>query len=141
MSQCVIRRERQNLCQQGFGLSKMCPPVFINEGRTETDFDPRPAKQSLDTGWINAQSSLKEIAGCRQVFASWSPVNRGHPLEAQFDCTRINLTFRTLRLGQCQFSPQLIGEPRDDFVLHVEEIGYRLVEPFRPQVVAGLSVD
>ena len=34
-----------------------------------------------------------------------------------------------------------VREPRDDFVLHVEEIGHRLVEPLRPEMVAALGVD
>ena len=33
-----------------------------------------------------------------------------------------------------------IGEPRDDLVLHVEEIGERLVEPLGPEVMTRFSV-
>ena len=32
-------------------------------------------------------------------------------------------------------------QTRDDFVLHVEEIGERLVEPLGPEMIAGLGVD
>jgi hypothetical protein len=35
----------------------------------------------------------------------------------------------------------LIGEPRDDLILHVEEIDERLVEPLGPEMIAGLGVD
>ena len=34
-----------------------------------------------------------------------------------------------------------IGEPRDDLVLHVEEVGNGLVEPFRPEMGAARGVD
>ena len=33
------------------------------------------------------------------------------------------------------------SEPRDDFVLHVEEVDHRLVEALGPEVSAGLGVD
>ena len=36
---------------------------------------------------------------------------------------------------------QLVGQPRDDFVLHLEEIGHRLFEPLGPKVTAALRVD
>jgi hypothetical protein len=32
-------------------------------------------------------------------------------------------------------------QTRDDFVLHVEEIGQRLVEPLGPQMIARFGVD
>ena len=34
-----------------------------------------------------------------------------------------------------------LRQARDDFVLHVEEIGERLVEPLRPEMTARLGVD
>jgi hypothetical protein len=34
-----------------------------------------------------------------------------------------------------------VGEPSDDFVLHVEEVGDRFVETVRPQMIAALRVD
>ena len=30
---------------------------------------------------------------------------------------------------------------RDDFVLHVEEVGQRLIEPLRPEMIAFFGVD
>jgi hypothetical protein len=36
---------------------------------------------------------------------------------------------------------QRVREARDDFVLHVEQIGERLVEPLSPEMIAGFSVD
>ena len=34
-----------------------------------------------------------------------------------------------------------LSQPRDDFVLHVEEIGERLVEPVGPEMTASFGVD
>ena len=49
--------------------------------------------------------------------------------------------FRAPRFGGDQFCAQFIGEPRDDLVLHVEEIGDGLVEALGPKMIAGLGID
>ncbi len=36
---------------------------------------------------------------------------------------------------------QCIGEPRYDFILHVEQIGNGLVETLGPQVISGFGID
>ena len=48
---------------------------------------------------------------------------------------------RAVRLSVDELGLKLVREPRDDLVLHVEEIGERLVEPFGPQVRASLGLD
>jgi hypothetical protein len=49
--------------------------------------------------------------------------------------------FHAPHLGFHQWDCQLPRHPRDDFVLQVEEIGYRLVEAIRPKMLSGLRVD
>ncbi len=49
--------------------------------------------------------------------------------------------FSTACFGGDQLRAQLIGKPRDDFVLHVEKIGDRLVETFGPEMRAALRID
>jgi hypothetical protein len=44
-------------------------------------------------------------------------------------------------LGGDKLSIERVGEPCDDFVLHIKEIGHRFVETFRPEVIAALGVD
>ena len=45
------------------------------------------------------------------------------------------------RLGLDELGIERVGEPRYHFVLHVEQIGDRLVEPFGPEMLAGFGVD
>src|ERR1700722_10436661 len=40
-----------------------------------------------------------------------------------------------------EFMPQPVGEPRDDLVLHVEEIGDQLIEALRPEMRAGFGLN
>ena len=44
-------------------------------------------------------------------------------------------------LGGTEFGIERVGEPRYDFILHVEEVGNRLVEAFGPEVVACFGVN
>ena len=68
-------------------------------------------------------------------------VESGDAAEIIVERVGIRLVFRSLRLGRNQFAAQLIGEARDDLVLHVEQVGDRLVEPVGPDVVARRGVD
>ena len=45
------------------------------------------------------------------------------------------------RLSLNEFGIQCVGEPRYNFVLHIEEIGDGLVEPLGPKMIAGLGID
>ena len=49
--------------------------------------------------------------------------------------------FRASRLGGDELGVQRARQPRDDFVLHVEEIGEGLVEPLGPEMIARFRVD
>ena len=49
--------------------------------------------------------------------------------------------FGAPRLSGDQFGVQRARQARDNFVLHVEEIGEGLVKPVRPEMIAGFGVD
>src|SRR6266851_1996936 len=44
-------------------------------------------------------------------------------------------------LGGNEFGIERVGEPRYDFILHVKEVGNRLVKAFGPEVVARFGVN
>jgi hypothetical protein len=46
-----------------------------------------------------------------------------------------------LCLGLDELGIQRVGKPRHDLILHVEKIGYSLVEAFSPQVIPGFNID
>jgi hypothetical protein len=50
-------------------------------------------------------------------------------------------TFRSSRLNLNELGFQRIGEPRYDFVLHVEKVGDGLIEAFGPEVIATFGID
>jgi hypothetical protein len=49
--------------------------------------------------------------------------------------------FGASRLGGGELGVERARKPGDDFVLHVEEIGQRLIEPLGPEMIARFGVD
>ena len=49
--------------------------------------------------------------------------------------------FRPSRLGGDELAVQRACQARNDFILHVEEIGQGLIEPLGPEMIAGFGVD
>ena len=83
----------------------------------------------------------KKLRACAKLGTGWnpygtkpSPENRGRRVGARG-------LFGASRLGGDERDVQRARQARDDFVLHVEEIGERLVEPFGPEVIARFGVD
>ena len=63
------------------------------------------------------------------------------PLEIQIHRIGMRGALRPLRLSLNELGIQCIGEPRYDFVLHVEQIGDGFVEALGPKVSAAFDVD
>ena len=49
--------------------------------------------------------------------------------------------FRPPCLSLNELGIQCVGEPRHDFVLHIEQICDGLIEPFSPKVIAAFGID
>ena len=49
--------------------------------------------------------------------------------------------FRASRLDGDKLGVQRVRQTRDDLILHIEEIGERLIEPLGPEMIAGFGVD
>ena len=64
----------------------------------------------------------------------------GSALKIQIHRIGVQRTFGSSRLSLDELGIQRIGEPGDNFVLHIEKIGDGFVEPFGPEMVAGFSV-
>ena len=68
-------------------------------------------------------------------------VQQADALKIQVHRIGMQRTFRSPRLSLDELGIQRIGEPRYDFVLHIEQIGDRFVEALGPKVIAGFGVD
>ena len=101
----------------------------------------RHADQRLDISGIERQGTFEKAARLRHVFGGQPLVEPSHALEIQVHRIGMQRTFRPPRLSLNELGIQRVGEPGDDFVLHIEQIGDRLVEPLGPKVIAGFGVD
>src|SRR5580704_3120853 len=140
MRPIVTRRDRNPLDQQRLGLSQALSPMLGSEDRADQHVGSRCANKSVNVGRIERHGALEIAAGSLDV---------GHPafiellnaLEIKVHGIQVRHILGALCFRGDELRAQLIGELGDNFVLHVEKVGHRLVEPVCPQVVAGDGVD
>jgi hypothetical protein len=68
-------------------------------------------------------------------------IQAGVTLKIQVHGTGVRCVLRPPRLGLDELGIQRIGKPRYDLVLHVEQIGDRLVEALGPKVSTAFDLD
>src|ERR1700733_1245055 len=108
--------------------------------RADQDISARSADKGVYVGRIERDGALEIAASALDVVgaALAEPLNS---LEIEVDGIRIGHGLRPLRFCGKQLRTQLIGELGDNFILHVEQVSHRLVEPVGPQVVASYGGD
>ena len=99
------------------------------------------ADRRKHVGGIERRRPLEQAARLREIVRRDALVPPGPALKAEVHRIGVRLSLRAAGLGGQELCAERIGEPRDDFVLHVEEIGHRLVETLRPKMFAALGVD
>ena len=77
----------------------------------------------------------------REVVRGLTLVEPSQTLKIEVHRVGVRSLFRAASLGGGELRVERIRQTRDDFVLHVEEIGERLVEPLSPEMIAGFGVD
>ena len=141
MGQRIVRPLRKHLGYRRFGRREARVPVVRQIGAAHRIVDPPDLKQRVEVAGIDREGALEEAARLRHVFDVDPLVERRQSLKEEVHRIGIRYAFGPMRFGRGQFRPQLIGEAGDDLVLHFEEIGLRLVEAFRPEMLAAFGVD
>ena len=102
----------------------------------------RQADQRFDVSRIKCQGALKETARFAKFSGDVTFVRR-KPSPENKDPSNRAFSARSARRASAasKLRPKRVREARDDLVLHIEEIGDRLIEALGPEVVAGLGVD
>ena len=101
----------------------------------------RRSNERIDIVGIGAESAIEKAARVCQIVGGQTLIEPSQTLKIEVHRVRVRGLLRASRLGGDELGVERIGEPRDDFVLHVEEIGERLVEPLGPEMIAGFGVD
>ena len=97
--------------------------------------------ERLDIVGIGGKRAIEEAARLRQIVGGQTLIEPSQTLKIEVHRVGVRRPFGASRLGGDEFGVQRRRQARDDFVLHVEEIGQRLVEPLGPKMIAGFGVD
>ena len=110
----------------------------IAPSTTSARADPMSAS-TLSGSAASARS--KKLRACANIVRGPTLIEPSQTLKIEVHRVGVRGLFRAPRLGGDELGVQRVRQARDDFVLHVEEIGERLVEPLGPEMIAGFGVD
>ena len=85
--------------------------------------------------------AIEKAARSRHIVRGRTLVVPGQSLKIEVDRFGVRSLFRTSRLGSEELGRHSACKPRDDFALHLEQIGHGLVEPLGPEMISALRVD
>ena len=134
------------LCGQGLHQARFRPRQQRGRvvGHVEKDDEPvqgRQTNERVDIAGIQFERAFVEAARLRHYLGARSAVDQREPLKIEIHGVRVRRSLRAARFGGDHLGAQLVGEPRDDLVLHGEKVGHRLVEALGPEMAAGLGLD
>ena len=101
----------------------------------------RRSDERVDIVGIGRERAIEKAARLRDIVGGQTLIEPSQTLKIEVHRVGGRGPFRASRLGGDELGVQRARQARDDFVLHVEEIGERLVEPLGPEMIAGFGVD
>ena len=101
----------------------------------------RRSNERVDIVGIGGERAIEKAARLRHIVRGQTLVEPSHALKIEVHRVGVRRLFRASRLGGDELGVQRARQARDDFVLHVEEIGERLIEPLGPEMIARFGVD
>ena len=101
----------------------------------------RRSDERVDIVGIGGERAIEKAARLRDIVRGPTLVEPSQALKIEVHRVGVRGLFRASRLGGDELGVERARQARDDFVLHVEEIGERLVEPLGPEMIAGFGVD
>ena len=140
MAACIVRGQGQGRVQFRLGRREGDRRIG-HEGHCRDSVRRCRSNERVDIAGMDSERTIVELARLRQIVRSRTFVKPGRPLKTEVQCVGVRGLFCTARLGRDEWCTQRASQARDDFVLHVEEIGDRLIEPLRPKMTACLGID
>ena len=137
----MVRDRGQGFGQLRFGRSEGCRGIG-HKGICALDrVRARRSNERVDIVGIGGERAIEKAARLRHIVRGRTLIEPSQTLKIEVHRVRVRGLFRASRLGGDELGVQRARQARDDFVLHIEEIGERLVEPFGPEMIARLGVD
>ena len=101
----------------------------------------RRSNERVDIVGIGDERAIEKVARLRDIVRGQTLIEPSQTLKIEVHRVGGRGLFRASRLGGDELGVQRAREPRDDFILHVEEIGQGLIEPLGPEMIARFGVD
>ena len=101
----------------------------------------RRSNERVDIVGIGGERAIEKAARLRHIFRGPTLIEPSQALKIEVHRVGGRGLFRASRLGGDELSVERARQARDDFVLHVEEVGQGLVEPLGPEMIARFGVD
>jgi hypothetical protein len=141
MTTRVVRDGRQGLGQFRFGRQEGRHGIGHKEtGALERVRTPQ-SDERVDITGVGGVRAIEEAARSHEIVRGHTFIEPSQALKIEVHRVGIRSLFRAARLGGGELGVQRVGQAPHDFVLHVEEIGERLIEPLGPEMIARLGVD
>ncbi len=101
----------------------------------------RRSNERVDVVGIGGERAIEKAPRSRDIVRGRAFVEPSQALKIKVHRVGVRSLFRAPRLGGDKLGVQRVCQARNDFVLHVEEIGERLIEPLGPEMIARFGVD
>ncbi len=124
-----------------FGRRKGRHSIGDKEKRAFDCVCGRRASERVDIAGVGGERPIEKAARLRRVVGGHTLVEPRQTLKIEVHRVRGRRLFGASRLGGEKLGVERARQARDDFVLHVEEIGERLVEPLGPEMLTRFGVD
>ena len=97
--------------------------------------------ERVDIGGVGGERAIEKAVRLRDIVRGPALVEPGQALKIEVYRVGVRRLLRASRFGRDELRVERARQPRDDFVLHVEEVSERLVETLGPEMIARLRVD
>jgi hypothetical protein len=132
----VVQGRGQSLGQLRFGCREGRHGIGRKEIYARQRVRSRRSNERLDIVGIGGERAIEKAARLRHIVRDQTLIEPGQPLKIEVHRVRVRSPFRPSRLGGDELGVQRAGQTRHDFILHIEEIGKRLVEPLEMAIPA-----
>ena len=137
----VVRDRRQGFGQLRFGGNEGRHGIGHKGKCALVQIRARRSDERVDIVGIGGERAIEKAARLRHIVRGPTFVKTSLTLKIEVHRVRVRRSLGASRLCGDELRVQRACQPRHDFVLHVEEIGERLVEPLGPEMIAGFAVD
>jgi hypothetical protein len=129
MAERVVRSQGQGFGQLPFGRGKGRVAIGHKEKCSFGRVRARRSNERLGIVGIGGERAVEKAARLRNEIRGRTLIAPGQTLKIEVHRVGIRDLLRPSRFGGDELGIQRARQARDDFVLHVEEIGEGLVEP------------